>query len=96
MSNIIRYILPEDIKANIQGQKSFRPYVPNVDNEERNLSSTNHFTDFSNPHRARFVQISDPRLRQLRAAKLSPKERDTVSRGILEQLLYLAESRLEL
>ena len=95
MANIVRYISKEDSRINVSGQKFSRPSVPSVINEQQNLSSVNSYPGFSNPQRARLVQISDPRLRQLRAAKFSPKEREVVSRGILEQLLYWAESQLE-
>ncbi|GEM_PF-4698748 len=96
MANIIRYISAEDNRANISGQKFPRPFLP-PGNEQHNLHSQEArcYADFSNPQRARLVQISDPRLRQLRAARLSPTEREIVSRGILEQLLYWAESQLE-
>ncbi|OGI18815.1 MAG: hypothetical protein A3B68_06175 [Candidatus Melainabacteria bacterium RIFCSPHIGHO2_02_FULL_34_12] len=44
-----------------------------------------------NPHAFNFRQITDPRLRLLRAEKLHPRERASVQRGVLEEFLYKAE-----
>ena len=47
------------------------------------------------PYRARLAQIVHPVLRQLRALKWDPKEREQANRGLMEQMLYMAENQLE-
>lgn len=99
MGNVIRYISGEE--GNHLGLPSsyYRPLKKHSDNPRQELSSEeNNSKDLPrilDPHRAKFLQVIHPALRQLRASKLPPKERAEVKKGLLEQFLYMAESKPE-
>ena len=97
MGNVVRYIFGDDSNPSIlsggirpqfkEGNKS-RPYSQ----EDRNSVSVNNPT--FDPQRSKFLQIIDPELRQLRACKLSPKDRENAERALLELCVYWGEKIL--
>lgn len=96
MANIIKRVTFSDDDNKLSSQGTFWPNNqtrhsskcnPNVPEE----SQENEFY-LTCPYRARFLEIIHPGLRQLRAAKLPPKEREVLRKDLLELLLYWAES----
>ncbi len=102
MANIIRYISSEDSgnlpasfatswPSNKTNNKKER--IDNSESQER--KRTEWLPSETDPHRARFLEIAHPGLRQLRASKENPNYRKAVERSLLEQMLHWAESMLE-
>lgn len=98
MANIIRRVTFNDDDKKLSSQGSLWP-----DNQTRYFSKCNPNVPEKNsesefyltcPYRARFLEIIHPGLRQLRARKLPPEEREIVRKDLLELLLYWAESAL--
>ena len=97
MGKVIRPIFGDKNNPLVQYGDS-RPSQINIENqvqETRGNKSGTQETSFKvSPYGAIFRQITDPALRELRSRKWNPKDRAITERSLLEQLLYLAESKL--
>lgn len=102
MANIIRYIssedsgnLPVSILSSWPPNKTSNKKEKTENPESQERKKIEWLPAETNPHRARFLQIAHPGLRQLRASKANPNEREIVRRSLLEQMLHWAENMLE-
>ena len=98
MGKVIRPIFGDESNPLVQYGDS-RPYEIDLKSSVRktsaNKSNTGEALCKTSPYGEIFKQIIDPSLRELRSRKWNPKDRAVVERSFLEQLLYLAERKLE-
>ncbi|MBI3591314.1 MAG: hypothetical protein HY094_08075 [Candidatus Melainabacteria bacterium] len=98
MGKVIRPIFGDENNSLVHYGELGRPYETNIQNPEKKTSSESNTKEIlykTSPYGAIFRQIIDPALRELRSRKWNPRDRATTERSLLEQLLYLAESKLE-
>ena len=98
MGNVIRYISGEELNRAQASQNFARP--PEWKDEEKQTDASQAASQYlpvkPDPYRAKFLQIIDPNLRQLRASILNPEEAEFAERSLMELLLDWAERKLEL
>ena len=99
MANHVRRLSRDENNPVVPPSGFSRPTKPNTHFPDQELKTTfrdnAYLSERFDPYRARLAQIAHPILRQLRASKWHPKDRENTNRGLLEQMLYLAESQLQ-
>ena len=96
MANQVRRLGRDESKSLVPLEGFNRPAKYSGTSRHQEIRNETYYpVERFDPYRARLAQIAHPILRQLRASKWSPKDRENTNKGLLEQLLYMAEMKLE-